>query len=146
MPRSHSSRGPASLRRRSDLRYAGFISAGMIATVLTLAALVAPLLAWNGAPGQNARERSQTIRLSELAARAVGGPFTIDRSTPIAAAAAGRLFTTTAAGDRTTAERRAARESRGTSERVGVSLPAHERTASPRRTSPLANATGDSDA
>ena len=43
-----SSRRPASQRRRSDLRFAGIVSAGMIATVLTLAALLAPLLAWNG--------------------------------------------------------------------------------------------------
>ena len=111
MSRSDSSRVPASPRRRSDLRFAGFISAGTIATVLTLAALVAPLLAWKGSPTQNARERSQTVRLSEPPARAVPGPgpFSMDRTTRLAAAAAGRLILPTAAL-RAAAERRAAAE------------------------------------
>ena len=91
---SDSSRAPASPRRRSDLRFAGLISAGMIATVLTLAALLAPLLAWNGSSTQNARERSQTIRLSEPPASTAPAPGHVLRSTAprrIAAAAAGRL-------------------------------------------------------
>ena len=41
---NHSSRAQA---RRSDLRFAGLVSAGMIVTVLTIGALLAPLLAWN---------------------------------------------------------------------------------------------------
>ncbi len=90
-----SSRRPASQRRRSDLRFAGLVSAGMIATVLTLAALVAPLLAWNS-PAPNARERDQTIRLSKPAAHApTPATLTADRAArQIAANAAGRLVAT----------------------------------------------------
>ena len=71
-------------------------------------------------------------------------PFSIDRAARIAAAA-GRLVMTTGA-------RRAAADaptppagSRGLSERLGVSEPATERTNRPRRTSPLATSTGDTD-
>src|SRR5215210_1444013 len=90
----HSSRGDASTRRRSDLRFAGLISAGMIATVLTLGALVAPLLSWNGSGGPNARERSQTVRLSEPAVRSTvrsAGPTPVDRPHLVTPAAAARL-------------------------------------------------------
>ena len=67
------------------------VSAGMIATVLTVAALLAPLLAWNGSPAPNARERSQTIRLSEPPrARRRPAPSSSDRAArQIAADAAG---------------------------------------------------------
>ena len=71
----------ASTGRRSDLRFAGMISAGMIATVLTIGALLAPLLAWNGESAHNARERSQTVRLSEPPAKAAdpAATFAADR-------------------------------------------------------------------
>ena len=146
MSRFDSSPGPASPRRRSDLRFAGLISAGMIATVLTLAALIAPLLAWHGSNGPNARERSQTVRLSEPAARTVPSPgtFSIDRSARIAAGAAGRLVMVNPAS-RAAAERRATAESPGLSERLGTSQPSKERTHSPQGTAPPASASSDTD-
>src|SRR4051812_9949026 len=61
----HSSRART---RRSDLRFAGVISAGMIATVLTLGVLLAPLLAWNGGAAHSARDAGQTLRLTAPAA------------------------------------------------------------------------------
>src|SRR5205085_7561088 len=65
MSANDSSRGDASKGRSSDLRFAGIVSAAMIATVLTLGALLAPLLSWNGSSAPNARERDQTVRLSK---------------------------------------------------------------------------------
>src|SRR5215207_107285 len=62
----HSSRARGSSRRRSDLRFAGLISAGMIATVLTIGALLAPLLAWHDGVARNAGDRSQTVHLPDL--------------------------------------------------------------------------------
>ena len=38
----------------------------MIATVLTIGALLAPLLAWNDGVARNAGDRSQTVRLPDL--------------------------------------------------------------------------------
>ena len=70
MSATKSTRGAASNGRSSDLRFAGMISVGMIATVLTIGALIAPLLAWNDDASRNARERSQTVRLSEPRAEA----------------------------------------------------------------------------
>jgi hypothetical protein len=65
----HSSRARA---RRSDLRFAAFISTGTIATVLTLGALLAPVLAWNGGVTRNAGAHDQTVRLPEPAPAAAG--------------------------------------------------------------------------
>src|SRR4051794_37448205 len=63
----HSSRARTG---RSDLRFAGMISAGMIATVLTLGVLLAPLLAWNGGVPHDARDAGQTLRLTAPASAA----------------------------------------------------------------------------
>src|SRR3954447_10121066 len=52
--------------RARDLRFAGMGSAGMIATVVALGALLAPVLAWNADRPSNARDRSQTVRLPDL--------------------------------------------------------------------------------
>ena len=38
----------------------------MIATVVVLGVLLAPVLAWNGDHARNARDRSQTVRLPDL--------------------------------------------------------------------------------
>ena len=39
------------------------ISAGMIATVVTIGVLLAPVLAWNDGVARNAADRDQTVRL-----------------------------------------------------------------------------------
>jgi hypothetical protein len=118
-----SSRGHASPRRRSDLRFAGMVSAGMIATVLTVAALLAPILAWNGSPGPNARERSQTIRLSEPSARAVAPApaafFANDRPGHVASAPGSRLALSLSLGN--PAARRDAGAAPRLAERLGIS-------------------------
>src|SRR3954470_19751474 len=91
MSATDSSRNDASTGRRSDLRFAGIVSAAMIATVLTLGALVAPLISWNGSAGPNAGERSQTIRLGKPATPAVApahAAFRADRPGTAAAATA----------------------------------------------------------
>src|SRR3954451_20579762 len=62
----HSGRSTVHSSRARDLRFAGAVSAGMIATVVALGALLAPLLAWNADGAPNARDRSQTVRLPEL--------------------------------------------------------------------------------
>src|SRR5687768_3010914 len=111
MATDHTSRARrASSGRQSDLRFAGMISAGMIATVLTIGALLAPLLAWNDGSLRNAVERNQTVQLSDApatttaAAPATG--FSVDRPGPAgtsgraaveAALAAGRTTLATAA-------------------------------------------------
>src|SRR3954451_608215 len=63
MSATDSSSCDASTGRNSDLRFAGIVSAAMIATVLVLGALVAPLLSGNGSAAPGAHDRSQTIRL-----------------------------------------------------------------------------------
>ena len=62
----HSGRSTVHSSRARDLRFAGAVSAGMIATVVVLGALLAPVLAWNSGPAHNARDRSQTVRLPDL--------------------------------------------------------------------------------
>ena len=141
-----SSRGHASPRRRSDLRFAGMVSAGMIATVLTVAALLAPILAWHGSPGPNARERSQTIRLSEPPARAVARARRLVLDRPRRPASrrrpAARLTLTLPLG------RPAARRAAGAAPRLAERLGVSERSLAdrrPARGAPLANASGDTD-
>ena len=89
------SRGHTPTGRRSDLRFAGIVSPGMIATVLIDGALLAPILAWRGAPAPSARERSQTIRLREPPARAVApapaASFATDRPGHVASGPGTRL-------------------------------------------------------
>src|ERR1700710_3145457 len=125
-----SSRRPASPRRRSDLRFAGFVSAGMIAPVLTRAALLSPLLAWNGGPAPNARERDQTIRLSQPGTRPpTPTVLSADRAAShMAANAAGRLVATGPV--RTAVERRASGLAPNLNGRLGVTVRA------PRRETP----------
>jgi Bacterial TSP3 repeat len=138
------SRRPASSRRRSDLRFAGIVSGGMIATVFALAALLAPLLAWNGSPVPNARERDQTIHLSRPSERPpTPTALSADRAaSQVAAGAAGRLV---AIGPlRAAAGRRAAGVAPGPTGRVGVTERAPRSTV-PRRTSPLATSSRDTD-
>ena len=62
----HSGRSTVHSSRARDLRFAGTVSAGMIATVVVLGALLAPVLAWNDGVARNARDRSQTVRLPDL--------------------------------------------------------------------------------
>ena len=144
MSQIDSPRRPASQRRRSDLRFAGVVSVGMIATVLALAALVAPLLAWNGSPASNARERDQTIRLSEPSTHApTPAALTADRAaSQMAASAAGRLVATSPL--RPATERRTAGLSPNPTRRVGVTEPS-PRSTLPRGAGPLANASDDTD-
>src|SRR4051794_34195219 len=94
MSATDSSRNDASTGRRSDLRFAGIVSAAMIATVLTLGALVAPLVSWNGSAGPNARERSQTVRLSKPPTPATApapAAFRADRPGTVATSVAARV-------------------------------------------------------
>src|SRR5215208_3449533 len=97
---THSSGGAASNGRRSDVRFAAMLSAGMIATVVTLGALLAPLLAWNGGSAPNARDRSQTVRLSEPPARATAPAtaFSADRPGHVSPAAVRRAIAMAADG------------------------------------------------
>ena len=145
MLRIDSSRRPASQRRRSDLRFAGIVSAGMIATVITLAVLLAPLLAWNGSRASDARERDQTIRLSNPITHApTPAVQSTDRAASrIAAAAAGRLVTT-APGLRAAWGRRAGGATPNLNDRVGVSERA-PRSTLPRAPGPVATASEDTD-
>jgi hypothetical protein len=62
----HSGRSTVHSSRARDLRFAGIVSTGMIATVVVLGALLAPVLAWNDGTARNARDRSQTVRLPDL--------------------------------------------------------------------------------
>ena len=62
------------------------ISAGMIATVLTIGALLAPLLAWNDGVARNAGDRSQTLRLSGLPKQGTAPRATPSPSPPTAPA------------------------------------------------------------
>ncbi|HYM56978.1 MAG TPA: hypothetical protein VES79_03360, partial [Solirubrobacteraceae bacterium] len=50
--------------RVGDLQFAGMVSAGLIATVLVLGALMAPVVGRNGHVGSPSHERDQTVRLS----------------------------------------------------------------------------------
>ncbi|MEO8691146.1 MAG: hypothetical protein ABI611_23400 [Solirubrobacteraceae bacterium] len=116
----------------------------MIATVLTLAALLAPVLAWNGSPAPNARERDQTIRLSKPGTRVpTPAVLSADRAAiHMAASAAGRLVS--AGTLSTAAERRAAGPALHLSGRLGVTerVPQAD---GPRRAAPLAGSTFDTD-
>jgi hypothetical protein len=136
------SRGPAPPGRRSDLWFAGMVSAGMIATVLVVAALLTPILAWHGSQATNAPERSQTIRLSEPSARAVApapiSSFANDRPGHVAAASGSRLALSLPLGS--PAARRTAGRAPRVPERIGVS----ERTSQTGRV-PLATSNDDSD-
>jgi Bacterial TSP3 repeat len=140
------SRGHSSSRRRSDLRFAGMVSAGMIATVVTAAALLAPLLAWNSAPGPNARERSQTVRLGEPPARSVPrtAPYSADRPAHVVAVPGSRAGLSVPI--RTPAATRAAgaAPSQSLAERFGVSGRS-EQTSGARRGAPPASAAFDTD-
>ena len=62
----HSGRSTVHSSRARDLRFAGAVSAGMIATVVALGALLSPVLAWNSGSARNAVDRSQTVRLPDL--------------------------------------------------------------------------------
>jgi hypothetical protein len=72
----HSGRSTVHTSRARDLRFAGAVSAGTIATVVVLGALLAPVLAWNDGPARNARDRSQTVRLPDLPKPATLAPIT----------------------------------------------------------------------
>src|SRR5215208_4114642 len=138
-----SSRSQASPGRRSDLRFAGLISVGMIATVITLAALLAPLLAWNGSPAPNARERDQTVRLSKPAAPRTAPARSEDPpARQIIAAAGGRLVIPGSL--RRAVERRATGSAPEPAGRVGVTGRS-PRTTAPDRNAPLANSSDDTD-
>ncbi len=143
----HSSRGQASPRRRSDLGFAGMVSAGMIATVLTVAALLAPILTSNRSPGPNARERSQTIRLSEPSVRAVApapaASFAYDRPGSVAAAPGSRLALTLPLGSANA--RRAAGSAPRPAERLGVSERSSRTTGAAQGGAPLATSRDDTD-
>jgi hypothetical protein len=143
MLRIDSSRRPASQRRRSDLRFAGIVSAGMIATVITLAVLLAPLLAWNGSRASDARERDQTIRLSKPGTHAPTPAVQSADRAAIVADAAGRLVAT-APGLRAAAEHRAGGASASLTDRVGVTERA-PRSTLPRAPGPVATASEDTD-
>src|SRR5215210_4279977 len=138
-----SSRSQASPGRRSDLRFAGLISVGMIATVITLAALLAPLLAWNGSPAPNARERDQTVRLSRPATPNTAPAPSEDRGTrQIVAAAGGRLVMPGSL--QRAVERRATGSAPEPGGRVGVTERS-SRAKAPDRTAPLADSSDDTD-
>jgi hypothetical protein len=146
MSKIGNSRGHSPPGRRSDLRFAGIVSVGMIATVITVAVLLAPFLAWNGSPGPNARERSQTIRLSTpsapATARTSAATFASDRPGHVASAPGSRLALTLPLGKPTT--RRAAGVAPRLAERRGVS----ERESTTRPVQPvgqLVNPAADSD-
>jgi hypothetical protein len=62
----HSGRLTVHSSRARDFRFAGMVSAGMIATVVVLGALLSPVLAWNDDATPNARDRSQTVKLPAL--------------------------------------------------------------------------------
>jgi Bacterial TSP3 repeat len=143
MLRIDSSRRPASQRRRSDLRFAGIVSAGMIATVITLAVLLAPLLAWNGSRASDARERDQTIRLSTPGTHAPTPAVQSADRAAIAADAAGRLVAT-APGLRAAAERHADGATPSLTDRVGVTERA-PRSTLPRGAGPVATTSEDTD-
>ena len=133
-----SSRARGSAARRSDLRFAGMISAGMIATVVTIGALLAPLLAWNDGVARNAGDRSQTLRLSDLpkqgtAPRAAAESFAVDRPGHHAAQRVREALSSRDAA--------AGAAPRGGST-LGLDI---RKVSSPRRTAPLANASDDSD-
>src|SRR4051812_41193895 len=83
MSATDSSRSDASTGRHSDLRFAGIVSAAMIATVLVLGALAAPLLSGNGSAAPGAHDRSQTIRLATPAPGTVApAPAAFDAAKP----------------------------------------------------------------
>ena len=136
--KDQSSRARGSAARRSDLRFAGMISAGMIATVLTIGALLAPLLAWNDGVARNARDRSQTLRLSDLpkqgtAPRPTAESFAADRPGHLAAPERPRGAAL---------PRR--RHRRGTAHGTTLGLDIRK-VSSPRRTAPVANVSQDTD-
>jgi len=58
------SRATASERRSGDLKFAASISAGLIGTVLTLGALMAPMVGFSGSESSSPNAREQTVRLS----------------------------------------------------------------------------------
>ena len=133
-----SSRARVTAARRSDLRFAGMISAGMIATVVTIGVLLAPLLAWNDNVARNAGDRSQTLRLSDLPKQATAPSanaesFAVDRPSDRAA--------------------RRVREALGSRDGAAGSAPSSTRSLgigirkvdAPSRTTPLARASDDSD-
>src|SRR5215210_2499536 len=138
-----SSRSQASPRRRSDLRFAGLISVGMIATVITLAALLAPLLAWNGSPAPNARERDQTVRLSRPATQRTAPAPSQDRGArQVLAAAGGRLVMPGSL--QRAVERRATGSTPEPAGRVGVTG-GSPRAKAPDRSAALADSSDDTD-